>query len=555
MPNSRIKERCAAIYARVSTSRQAEHDLSIPDQIKQGKAYCAQHGLEVVRTFVEAGASATDDRRPVFQKMMDEATSANPPPFDTVVVHSQSRFFRDHLQFGLYERSLKRSGVSLVSITQDFGTDSSGQLARQIASLFDEHSSRENAKHTHRAMRENAKQGFWNGSIPPFGYKTRDAERRGDKIKKVLQIDPAEAAIVRRIYDLYLGMQGQAVGIKEIASRLNREGVQHRGKRFSTANVHRVLSQDTYRGLHYFDRKDSRTGKWKDSSVWVQLQVPAIIDDGVFARVQAIKEAKRPTNTPPRISNGPTLLAGLAKCGTCGGGMVIRTGKGGQYRYYTCAKAATQGKQDCGGRSVPMPLLDNLILDHLIERLFTPERMKKLLGAYLDRSIEAETGRRREVSRLKAEVTELQGRKEKLLQLIETGVLTPDDPDLKRRITDLQLRRQETLERIGLLEQELGSKRRDVTPEKVERFASAMREKLRNGTKEFRRAYLNLFIDKIDVGDTVIQITGPKAALAKASAEPVPAPAALVPSFVQEWRARRDSNSRPLAPEASALSN
>jgi DNA invertase Pin-like site-specific DNA recombinase len=30
----------AALYLRVSTARQAEHDVSIPDQKRQGEAYC-----------------------------------------------------------------------------------------------------------------------------------------------------------------------------------------------------------------------------------------------------------------------------------------------------------------------------------------------------------------------------------------------------------------------------------------------------------------------------------------------------------------------------------
>ena len=30
----------AALYLRVSTSRQAEHDVSIPDQRRQGEAWC-----------------------------------------------------------------------------------------------------------------------------------------------------------------------------------------------------------------------------------------------------------------------------------------------------------------------------------------------------------------------------------------------------------------------------------------------------------------------------------------------------------------------------------
>ena len=62
-----IKRR-VALYVRVSTTRQADAELSIPDQIKQGEAFCATRDLELVETFVEPGASATDDKRPEFQR-------------------------------------------------------------------------------------------------------------------------------------------------------------------------------------------------------------------------------------------------------------------------------------------------------------------------------------------------------------------------------------------------------------------------------------------------------------------------------------------------------
>ena len=50
----------AAIYVRVSTSRQAEHDLSLPDQIAQCRAYCERQGWDVAEVFSEPGASALD---------------------------------------------------------------------------------------------------------------------------------------------------------------------------------------------------------------------------------------------------------------------------------------------------------------------------------------------------------------------------------------------------------------------------------------------------------------------------------------------------------------
>jgi Resolvase, N terminal domain len=77
----------AALYLRVSTARQAEHDVSIPDQRRQGEAYCAARGYELVETYVEPGASATNDRRPEFQRTIEAGTS-KPAPFDIVIVHS-----------------------------------------------------------------------------------------------------------------------------------------------------------------------------------------------------------------------------------------------------------------------------------------------------------------------------------------------------------------------------------------------------------------------------------------------------------------------------------
>ena len=160
-PNSNITVR-AALYLRVSTARQAEHDVSIPDQRKQGEAYCRQRGYELVETYVEPGASATNDRRPEFQKMI-EAGTGKPAPFDVIVVHSFSRFFRDHFEMEFYIRKLAKNGVKLISITQEIGDDPMHVMMRQMMALFDEYQSKEIAKHVLRSLKENARQGFWNG--------------------------------------------------------------------------------------------------------------------------------------------------------------------------------------------------------------------------------------------------------------------------------------------------------------------------------------------------------------------------------------------------------
>src|SRR5262249_32315011 len=117
------------------------------DQRRQAKGYCASRGWEIVADYVEPGASATDDRRPEFQRMIDAAT-AKPPAFDVILVHSFSRFFRDQFQLEFYVRRLARNGVRLASITQELGDDPMSNMIRQIMALFDEYQSKENAKHT-----------------------------------------------------------------------------------------------------------------------------------------------------------------------------------------------------------------------------------------------------------------------------------------------------------------------------------------------------------------------------------------------------------------------
>ena len=96
---------------------------------------------------------------------MIDAAITKPPAFDVVVVHSFSRFFRGQFQLEFHVRRLAKSGVCLVSITQELGDDPMSNMIRQIIALFDEYQSKENAKHALRAMKENARQGFWNDQL------------------------------------------------------------------------------------------------------------------------------------------------------------------------------------------------------------------------------------------------------------------------------------------------------------------------------------------------------------------------------------------------------
>lgn len=118
----------------------------------------------------------------------------------------------------------------------------------------------------------------------------------------------------------------------------------------------------------------------KDQTDIVKVAVPALIEPAEFEAVQALLRSRNSKVMPPWVVTGPILLTGLATWASCGGGMTLRTGKSGRYRYYTCAACAQKGKTACEGRSIPMNELDTLVTSRLADQLLTPERMAKVLG-------------------------------------------------------------------------------------------------------------------------------------------------------------------------------
>jgi site-specific DNA recombinase len=233
---------------------------------------------------------------------MIDAATAKPPMFDAIVVHSFSRFFRDQFQLEFYVRRLAKNGVRLISITQELGDDPMSNMIRQIMALFDEYQSKENAKHTLRAMKENARQGFWNGALPPIGYRIVAGEQRGHRVKKTLEIDPFQAETVRLIFRLAWEGNGTSgpMGVKSITNHLNASGIRTRdGGRWGIDAVHKALTRTTYIGRHRFNTKFWKTRERKPETEVVEMMVPPIIEVAEFEAVQALLKARSPAWTAP----------------------------------------------------------------------------------------------------------------------------------------------------------------------------------------------------------------------------------------------------------------
>lgn len=171
-----------------------------------------------------------------------------------------------------------------------------------------------------------------------------EAEQRGAKVKKKLEIDPLHA--------------------------------------WGIGQLHRVLTRRTYVGEHHFNSRSKSKQKKPESEV-VVVAVPPLIDAKVFDAVQEQLQARNPKIIPPRVVSGPTLLTGICYCAQCGGPITIRTGKSGRYRYYACSIKARQGETGCSGRAILMEALDTLVASHIEQRLLQPEWLQEILASML----------------------------------------------------------------------------------------------------------------------------------------------------------------------------
>ena len=534
-----------AVYARVSTTRQAENDISLPDQLAHARRYCEQRGWQVVREFVDAGASARDDKRPELQRMMD-AACVDPSPFDVVLVHSQSRFFRDTAGYVVVKRRLQKHAVVLTSMTQDFGEGPSADFAETIIAASDAFNSAENAKHVTRTMLENARQGFWNGAVPPFGYATVEVEKRGQRIKKHLQIDEREAAIVRQIFKLAREGDGTKgpMGIKDIASWLNNRGLCNRGGHlFYTSAVHKILRRETYAGVHHYNRYDSRSRRARPSEEWVAIAVPPIIPASQFEQVQSRLQARRPTVTPPRVSNSEVLLTGLVRCESCGGPLMLRTGTGkggGIYRYYACAANRLKGKLACANPiAVREAQLDTLVVSALADQLMTPDRLTTLLREAIRHRRASASDNLARQSALRKELKSIEAQIDRLYVAVAEGAV-PDTTLLRKKLDDLGGRRDECLRLLETLDSDLPELRQALSKQQAASVAANLKRRLLDAPPALRKRYVHGLVSDIVVDREKAVIAGPPAAIV--AAVTARALNGDVRTSVREWRALGESN-------------
>jgi site-specific DNA recombinase len=187
-----------------------------------------------------------------------------------------------------------------------------------------------------------------------------------------------------------------------------------------------------------------------------------------------------------------------------------------------------------------MQKLDVLVTNHLLERLFRPERVTEILASLsARRSQKAESLNARLIA-LQQEAADADDKLKRLYRLVEEGV-TDVDQVLKDRLNTLKAERDRAKAALERAKEQSASPIR-IDPVLIERFGRTMRETFTTGSVPFRKAYLQCLIDVVEVDDHAIRIKGSKDLLEKAVLASRNDGASCSETSTA-WRARRDSNS------------
>ena len=288
----------AAIYARVSSERQAETH-TIASQLAALRARVAQDGLVLSEEvqFIDEGYSGATLVRPGLERMRDLAAAG---ALDRLYVHSPDRLARKYAYQVLLLDELHRAGVEVVFLNRELGRTPEDDLLLQVQGMMAEYERAKIIERHRRGKLHRARAGSVNvlGGAP-YGYRYITKVAGGGQARYEIVAD--EAHVVRQVFE-WVGVHRLSIGA--VCRRLN-----HAGERTCTGKT-----------------------TWDRSVVWAMLKNPAYMGQAAFGKTHVVPRHPplRPhrrrrdqlrenrAHARQRLRGVKYLLQGLICCKRCG---------------------------------------------------------------------------------------------------------------------------------------------------------------------------------------------------------------------------------------------
>lgn len=494
----------AAIYARVSTQRQAE-EATIASQIDQLERFAAHNDFHIhaAHRFIDEAVSGKSLYRPGLTHLRDSVMTGD---ITTILCLSPDRLSRNLgvQQFLLAE--WRQLNVQLIFVhNPPTGNTPHDQMLLNLQGVFAEYERTVISDRMQRGRRYQLQQGH---SVPwpaPYGYNYR---RASDQQGSRWEINPVQAPVVKQIFAWYTQDE---LSLDAITRRLNEQQIAGpKGGKWQAATVSRLLSQSGYQGIAYYGRKQqdfSGIGQPRKQGIgrlqrpryrqrpteeWIEVSVPPLVDKVVWQQAQEKRQMNR--QNAKRNSHRTYLLRGLLVCGVCGRPLQGRAQ--GAHTYYRCSHG---GKN----RPVGVPIHTCSLRGETVEAqvwaalgdlLRQPEQIE---AAWAEQRA-TETQSASQVSRWRQRQQELETQRHRLVDAYQNGVI--ELAQLTERQNPIVMELQTLQTRLAAVEKAA------AVVVSLEQFTTQLEQALQATEMETRQKVIRLLIEQIVVEDNTLII-------------------------------------------------
>jgi site-specific DNA recombinase len=511
-----------AIYSRVSTSHQVEHQ-TIDQQLDRLTAHVRAHAadgwvLDPAHVFRDDGYSGTALARPGLDRLRDAVKGRE---VDRVLVTAPDRLARNYVHQMVLLEEWTQVGCVADFLDRPMSDDPHDHLLLQIRGAVAEYERTLIAERMRRGRLARLRDGMllpW--TYTPYGYRVspdRPRDPRG------VTTDPAEAAVVAELFALY---REPGTSLTQLARHLDAHGVPTPSgtPRWSCPTIRGILRNPTYTGQVYAQRTQYRppshrrsathpigrphgTAVPRPAETWLLVgQVPAVVSQAQFDEVQA----KLATNRSFARRNNTAhqyLLRALVSCGCCGLACTARATNRRNFYYLCNGKAhssVSHRATGCPARYIPAAQLDRLVWQDLCALMAEPGPLAEAVarahgGLWLPQELLA----RREA--LRHGQAHLRQQLERLTDAYLRGVIPLDEYERRRRELEQRMQalagQEQQLRNDTLRQQQLAG-----VAASVEGFRARIHRGLADATFEQRRQLVLLLIDRVIVTDAEVEI-------------------------------------------------
>lgn len=301
----------AVEYVRMSTEHQQYSTENQGDKIRE---YAARRGIEIVRTYADAGKSGLRiEGRASLQQLIKDVESGS-TDFSIILVYDVSRWgrFQDADESAYYEYRCRRAGIQVAYCAEQFENDGSpvSTIVKGVKRAMAGEYSRELSAKVFAGQCRLIELGYRQGGPAGYGLRRVLIDQSGS-IKtelaggehKSLQTDrvilmPGPEDEIRTVNLMYHWFIDDGLVESEIAGRLNGMAVRtDLDREWTRATVHEVLTNEKYIGNNVYNRISFKLKKLRVENtpdMWIKKEgaFESIVPPDVFYTAQGIVRAR-----------------------------------------------------------------------------------------------------------------------------------------------------------------------------------------------------------------------------------------------------------------------